>query len=203
MRLPMSSVSLPSPTASTLPFWGFSFAVSGSTIPEAVVASSSTALTITRSPSGLSFIERRLQWAREKGALALAIQECQASTTIPRPDARALPCFAAATLRRLLVFQGDLPAIGNPDSADYPTESTRVADFTDAARVLRPLVVGSGPCCPTAACRSNLRAPLHHPLPSVRRAAAHWSYRSCRPPGAPYCPGSGWQRRRAAHRRRR
>jgi hypothetical protein len=32
----------------------------------------------------LSFIERRLQWAREKGALALAIRECQALSTIPR-----------------------------------------------------------------------------------------------------------------------
>src|SRR3954454_10689062 len=84
MRLPVSSLSLPSPTANTLPFWGFSFAVSGRTIPEAVVASSSTALTITRSPSGLSFIKRRLQWAREKGALALAIRECQALPTIPR-----------------------------------------------------------------------------------------------------------------------
>jgi hypothetical protein len=33
--------------------------------------------------------------------------------------------FAAATLRRLLVCQGDLPAIASPDSADYPVESTR------------------------------------------------------------------------------
>jgi hypothetical protein len=31
--------------------------------------------------------------------------------------------FAAATLRRLLVCHGDLPAIASPDSADYPVES--------------------------------------------------------------------------------
>ena len=55
LRWPLSS-SLPSPTARTLPFCGFSLAVSGRTMPEAVVASSSTALTIRRSPSGLSFI---------------------------------------------------------------------------------------------------------------------------------------------------
>src|SRR5690242_17178289 len=55
MRLPSSS-SLPSPTARTLPFCGFSFAVSGRTMPLAVVSSSSTALTIRRSPRGLSFI---------------------------------------------------------------------------------------------------------------------------------------------------
>src|SRR5215213_9905432 len=54
-RCPLSS-SLPSPTARTLPFWGFSFAVSGRTRPEAVVSSSSTALTIRRSPKGLSFM---------------------------------------------------------------------------------------------------------------------------------------------------
>src|SRR3954447_2118445 len=62
MRFPVSSLSLPSPTASTLPFCGFSFAVSGRTSPEAVVVSSSTALTIRRSPSGLSFIGRSLRW---------------------------------------------------------------------------------------------------------------------------------------------
>src|SRR5207253_10349512 len=55
IRLPSSS-SLPSPTARTLPFWGFSLAVSGSTMPEDVFSSSSTALTINRSPRGLSFI---------------------------------------------------------------------------------------------------------------------------------------------------
>ena len=60
-RLPLSS-SLPSPTARTLPFWGFSFAVSGRTMPEAVVSSSSTALTIRRSPRGLSFIEMTSTW---------------------------------------------------------------------------------------------------------------------------------------------
>ena len=51
-----SSSQAPSPTATTSPFWGFSFAVSGRTRPLAVVSSSSSALTITLSPSGFSFI---------------------------------------------------------------------------------------------------------------------------------------------------
>src|SRR5215210_5457136 len=54
-RWPLSS-SFPSPTARTLPFWGFSLAVSGRTRPDAVVSSSSTARTIRRSPRGFSFI---------------------------------------------------------------------------------------------------------------------------------------------------
>ena len=52
----LTVLDLPSPTASTLPFCGFSLAVSGSTIPLAVVSSSSTGFTITRSPRGFSFI---------------------------------------------------------------------------------------------------------------------------------------------------
>ena len=48
--------SAPSPTATTLPFWGFSLAVSGRTMPLAVVSSSSIAWTISRSPRGFSFI---------------------------------------------------------------------------------------------------------------------------------------------------
>src|SRR3954462_11694647 len=61
-RWPLSS-SLPSPTARTLPFCGFSLAVSGRTMPEAVVSSSSIALTIRRSPRGLSFIRwTSTQW---------------------------------------------------------------------------------------------------------------------------------------------
>src|SRR5690242_2817375 len=59
MRLPSSS-SLPSPAARTLPFCGFSLAVSGRTRPLAVVSSSSTARTIKRSPRGLSFILKNL-----------------------------------------------------------------------------------------------------------------------------------------------
>src|SRR5215204_4639055 len=71
-RWPLSS-SLPSPTASTLPFWGFSLAVSGRTMPDAVVSSSSSALTISRSPSGLSFMRMNLRWM----PLALDSRECQ------------------------------------------------------------------------------------------------------------------------------
>src|SRR3954447_6269628 len=57
MLLP-SSPTLPSPAARTLPRCGFSFSVSRMTIPLAVVSSSSTALTISRSPRGLSFMSR-------------------------------------------------------------------------------------------------------------------------------------------------
>src|ERR1035437_2421339 len=58
MRLPSSS-RRPSPTARTLPFCGFSLAVSGRTRPDAVVSSSSIARTISRSPRGLSFISKK------------------------------------------------------------------------------------------------------------------------------------------------
>src|SRR5437762_1887433 len=57
MRLAPSSSHLPSPTARTLPRCGFSLAVSGRTIPLAVVSSSSIGKTISRFPRGLSFIE--------------------------------------------------------------------------------------------------------------------------------------------------
>src|SRR4051794_14325614 len=43
----------PGPTATTVPSWGFSLAVSGMTRPEAVVGSASLAWTTTRSSSGL------------------------------------------------------------------------------------------------------------------------------------------------------
>src|SRR5215469_18014040 len=52
--VPLSS-NLPGPTARTSPSWGFSFAVSGRTIPLLVVVSPDRALTTTRSPNGLIF----------------------------------------------------------------------------------------------------------------------------------------------------
>src|SRR5437763_12091922 len=61
MRFSPSSSHLPSPTARTLPRWGFSLAVSGRTMPLAVVSSSSTALTIRRSPRGFSFMYYNLR----------------------------------------------------------------------------------------------------------------------------------------------
>ena len=54
-RLPSLS-SLPSPTARTVPLWGFSFASVARNRPEAVVSSASSCLTITRSPRGFKFI---------------------------------------------------------------------------------------------------------------------------------------------------
>src|ERR1700683_1049807 len=51
-REPLSS-KRPGPTARTLPSWGFSFAVSGITSPDAVTCSASSGLTTIRSSSGL------------------------------------------------------------------------------------------------------------------------------------------------------
>src|ERR1700712_1034062 len=62
-RLP-SSLMAPSPTATTLPFCGFSLAVSGRTMPLAVVSSSSTGFTISRSPRGFRFINEPPSFGR-------------------------------------------------------------------------------------------------------------------------------------------
>src|SRR5580693_466193 len=51
-RAPLSS-KRPGPTARTLPSWGFSFAVSGMTSPDAVTCSASSGETTIRSSSGL------------------------------------------------------------------------------------------------------------------------------------------------------
>src|SRR4051795_5116417 len=79
MRFSPSSSKRPSPTATTLPFCGFSLAVSGRTMPLAVVSSSSIGLTISRSPRGFSFIRIPPftgQKVRKLG-LALCLGECQ------------------------------------------------------------------------------------------------------------------------------
>src|SRR3712207_5207374 len=52
----LTLTSSPSPTATTSAVWGFSLAVSGSTMPEGVVSSRSTSLTSALSPRGLNFI---------------------------------------------------------------------------------------------------------------------------------------------------
>src|ERR1035437_6371630 len=57
MRLVPASSHLPSPTATISPSIGFSLAVSGSTMPLAVFSSCVTALMMTRSSSGFSFIQ--------------------------------------------------------------------------------------------------------------------------------------------------
>src|SRR6478672_8604761 len=93
MRFSPSSSHLPSPAAMTFPFCGFSLAVSGRTIPLAVVSSSSIGLTISRSPRGFSFIREpplfgRYYWKGSKSRsearlcrtsrrLALSVKECQ------------------------------------------------------------------------------------------------------------------------------
>src|SRR3954463_5058539 len=53
--LPLSS-SLPGPTATTLPFVGFSLAVSGRRMPLLVFSSASDCFTITRSARGRSLV---------------------------------------------------------------------------------------------------------------------------------------------------
>src|SRR5581483_11198897 len=58
-NFPLSS-RLPGPTARTRPRCGFSFAVSGSTMPLTVCSSSSRTSTIKRSPSGFRFMQSLL-----------------------------------------------------------------------------------------------------------------------------------------------
>src|SRR6201995_958881 len=53
IRFEQSSSHRPGPTATTLPSWGFSLAVSGMTRPDAVVVSASLACTRILSSSGL------------------------------------------------------------------------------------------------------------------------------------------------------
>src|SRR6266446_1149801 len=80
--VPLSRI-LPVPTASTMPSWGFSLAVSGSTIPDLVLSSFSTGFTTTRSPSGFRFMNALLRFLKmwlavvPKERLALQGNECQ------------------------------------------------------------------------------------------------------------------------------
>src|SRR4029450_6411424 len=71
----------PGPTASTRPRWGFSLAVAGSTIPLAVVSSSSRTSTIKRSPSGWRFIRYPSVSADFVTCSALSCLECQVILT--------------------------------------------------------------------------------------------------------------------------
>src|SRR4051794_17342695 len=129
MRLPSSS-SLPSPTASTLPFWGFSFAVSGRTMPEAVVASSSTALTIRRSPSGLSFIGRNLRWHAGRSFWHSPYESAKATSTIPRPalvhlDSRGHRPGGVTLFGDLQFDRGRAPERAQPEPRDAAGIGTR------------------------------------------------------------------------------
>src|SRR5581483_281282 len=69
-NFPLSSRK-PGPTARTRPRCGFSFAVSGSTMPLVVVSSSSRTSTIRRSPSGCRFINASYDWNRWLRALVV------------------------------------------------------------------------------------------------------------------------------------
>src|SRR5204863_6285645 len=70
MRWPVSGWRSPGPTARTRPSWGFSFAVSGRTIPLLVISSRSRALITTREPSGFSL---SLPFVSGLGAVATAM----------------------------------------------------------------------------------------------------------------------------------
>src|SRR5205823_11524221 len=63
-----------------MPSWGFSLAVSGSTIPDLVFSSFSTGLSTTRSPSGLRFMyapSSRVKWLLAlPGHERLALRGC-------------------------------------------------------------------------------------------------------------------------------
>src|SRR5699024_8341419 len=103
IRSPSSS-KRPSPTATTVPSWGFSLAVSGMTSPDAVVVSAAVASTRILSSSGLIATMDPpcvdgVFWGRDPGAssrvtrpvpyqLALYTRECQHSSV---PGARARP----------------------------------------------------------------------------------------------------------------
>src|SRR2546430_10174121 len=65
-----------------MPSWGFSLAVSGSTIPDLVFSSFSTGFTTTRSPSGFRFVYALLNYEMwlavlAPECLALPGNECQ------------------------------------------------------------------------------------------------------------------------------
>src|SRR5262249_45875792 len=81
-----SSSRAPGPTARTRPRCGFSFAVSGSTMPLTVVSSSSRTSTVKRSPSGCRFIHIPPVQTTLSHLLALSHPECQ----------RILPWFGGA-----------------------------------------------------------------------------------------------------------
>src|SRR5437870_5613123 len=89
---PLSSTR-PGPTASTMPSWGFSLAVSGRTMPLFVLSSRSTGLRRTRSPRGLTFMcitsclkslatEDILQQERHRGARQASPPTC----LVARPE---------------------------------------------------------------------------------------------------------------------
>src|SRR3954463_1168373 len=116
-RLPVSSLILPSPTARTLPFCGFSFAVSGRTMPDAVVSSSSRALTIRRSPRGLRFMpDLHLRSVRSHG-LALQGGGCHPRQSTSTVDSRPGGGPAAPGARARLTASALLPQLVPRDPA--------------------------------------------------------------------------------------
>src|SRR5215212_5548551 len=102
------------PTATTSAVCGFSLAVSGNTIPEAVVSSRSTIWTSARSPKGLNFIVLTSSspgtFLRRRG------RAYPTSRGLRDSDCNREGCFwqLQAELRRELVFrQGPYRLLGN------------------------------------------------------------------------------------------
>src|SRR5688500_18443513 len=97
MRLSPSSSHFPSPTARTLPRCGFSLAVSGRTMPLAVVSSSSIAFTMRRSPRGLRLMRVTSVRVLEPGTLAVRVPKAAGFPRPARlrgePGARAPGCY--------------------------------------------------------------------------------------------------------------
>src|SRR3954453_15519968 len=138
-----SSETLPSPTASTLPRWGFSFAVSGGTRPLAVASPSSTALTISRSPRGFSFMSQppsKITLANRLGTLARRVPRVSAagfSNTEPSVGATCqrwlAPCHHSRERHRVLL--GTLDAQLSAHLAHRrPEPSARAGDRRRAGR---------------------------------------------------------------------
>ena len=78
-----SSSRAPGPTERTLPRCGFSFAVSGSTMPLIVISSSSRTSTIRRSPKGCKSIRQTSLDTEFVTTLALRPSECQVDNSTP------------------------------------------------------------------------------------------------------------------------
>src|SRR5690554_693845 len=86
-RLPLSSMR-PGPTATTSPSWGFSFAVSGMTRPDAVVCSASRGLTTMRSSRGLMLTDTVSTSAFSHVVWVCTAALCRASDAAPGPRRR-------------------------------------------------------------------------------------------------------------------
>ena len=157
-------VDRPGPTARTSPSWGFSFAVSGMTRPDAVVCSASSVRTTTRSSSGLMETD-----TADLPFTVVGTDVHRAAGAV----ARRRGCRSSPDRVRLVAPRGRQGRI----YAAVSTRSTRVP--TPPARCRRSV---RGSTRVDAAALSLLLSPdgwaLLGALPPLRRAAGAWSCRS-------------------------